>query len=292
MGHVEALPDVDVAVTYRRVEREDERNGPDASARAARIDHRLHRPDLPRRVRDVDPVMKRDDTRPRRGSRPTYEHLRWAPRRSQLPRRHRSLAGDSCRLVPPPAVGEDTCLAYNNPARAVAGRGCCAGDPRRPSRRRACACRLRATRRVERRFTTARGDPRIRIRIDAARDAECRECAERDGRVAFGVVGDTGQTEVTAQSSNISRPCPTSISCCTRATSRTRTDSHRVGIVSGVSRNLSCRACALVVPGSRRDAQRRRVHRVSDAVPDPARLQRLALAGLVVVRRRPCASSG
>ena len=33
----EALPDVDVAVTYRRVEREDERNGPDAArARAYR----------------------------------------------------------------------------------------------------------------------------------------------------------------------------------------------------------------------------------------------------------------
>ena len=33
----EALPDVDAAVTYRRVERDDERSGPAASARVARV---------------------------------------------------------------------------------------------------------------------------------------------------------------------------------------------------------------------------------------------------------------
>ena len=54
----EALPDVDVAVTYRRVEREDERNGPDASARAARVSTTAYTAQICLgESMNVDPVM-------------------------------------------------------------------------------------------------------------------------------------------------------------------------------------------------------------------------------------------
>ena len=114
----EALPDVDVAVTYRRVEREDERNGPDASARAARVSTTAYTAQICLgESMNVDPVMG-EERHPVR-----VEDLvqlantsRWASPDAANYR----VVTDPSQVIPAdwfhhPPWEKTLCLAYNNP---------------------------------------------------------------------------------------------------------------------------------------------------------------------------------
>ena len=201
----EALPDVDVAVTYRRVEREDERNGPDASARAARVSTTAYTAQICLgESMNVDPVMG-EERHPVR-----VEDLvqlantsRWASPDAANYR----VVTDPSQVIPAdwfhhPPWEKTLCLAYNNPD----------AQYQSPLLRRATLVGLRGGEayayrlpgdpsHVERRFRA----PPAAIRAseyESTRRAKGAEGAAKarnaNGRVAFGVVGDTGQTEVTA----------------------------------------------------------------------------------------------
>ena len=96
----------------------------------------------------------------------------------------------------------------------------------------------------------------------AARDA--------NGRVAFGVVGDTGQTEVTAAVLEHLASMP-DLDLLLHTGDLSYADGFppRWDSFGRLAEPLMSRVPALVVRESRRHAQRRRVHRVSGPVPDP-----------------------